>query len=160
MSLGENIFKQRTNQNWSQTDLANELNVSRQSVSKWENNTAVPDLDKLIKMKQIFEVSIDELVFGETSKEISNEKGNNISTNENTNDIKEIDNNTYVTIYRQSGEILTIELEEYLRQTEKADHSNWNDINNYNIVARIQTNIQSKINARFFKHLLAIIIKA
>lgn len=51
----------------------------------------------------------------------------------------------------KKGSQETIELEEYLRQTEKADHSNWNDINNYNIVARIQTNIQSKINARFFK---------
>jgi len=63
MSLGENIFKQRTNQNWSQTDLANELNVSRQSVSKWENNTAVPDLDKLIKMSRLFNISLDALVF-------------------------------------------------------------------------------------------------
>ena len=71
MSLGENIYKHRTAKNWSQTDLAYELDVSRQSVSKWENDSAVPDLDKLIKMKQIFEVSIDELVFGETSKEIS-----------------------------------------------------------------------------------------
>ena len=65
MNLGESIYKHRTGKNWSQTDLADELDVSRQSVSKWENNTAIPDLDKLIKMSSLFEVSLDELVFGE-----------------------------------------------------------------------------------------------
>jgi len=66
MNFGENIYKLRTQKNWSQTDLANELEVSRQSVSKWENNTAVPDLDRLIRMSTLFEVSIDDIVFGNT----------------------------------------------------------------------------------------------
>lgn len=65
MNLGESIYKNRTQKNWSQTDLADALDVSRQSVSKWENNTAIPDLDKLIKMSSLFEVSLDTLVFGE-----------------------------------------------------------------------------------------------
>lgn len=65
MSLGENIYKERTAHNWSQTELADELAVSRQSVSKWENGTATPDLDKLIKMKELFGITLDELVFGE-----------------------------------------------------------------------------------------------
>ena len=65
MNLGESIYKNRTQKNWSQTDLADALDVSRQSVSKWENNTATPDLDKLIKMASLFEVSLDTLVFGE-----------------------------------------------------------------------------------------------
>ena len=65
MNLGESIYKNRIKKNWSQTDLADELDVSRQSVSKWENNTAVPDLDKLIKMSLLFEVTLDALVFGE-----------------------------------------------------------------------------------------------
>ena len=43
MNIGENIYKYRTANNMSQTDLANALEVSRQSVSKWENNSAVPD---------------------------------------------------------------------------------------------------------------------
>ncbi|MBQ7934980.1 MAG: helix-turn-helix transcriptional regulator [Clostridia bacterium] len=66
MNLGENIFKQRTRCNFSQGDLANALEVSRQSVSKWENNSAVPELDKLIKMSALFKVSLDELVYAET----------------------------------------------------------------------------------------------
>lgn len=62
MNLGENIYRFRTKMNMSQGDLANALDVSRQSVSKWENNSAVPELDKLIKMSEIFGISIDELV--------------------------------------------------------------------------------------------------
>ncbi len=64
MNLGENIYKFRTQKNMSQGDLADALDVSRQSVSKWENNSAVPELEKLIKMAQIFGITIDELVAG------------------------------------------------------------------------------------------------
>ncbi|MBR7185456.1 MAG: helix-turn-helix transcriptional regulator [Clostridia bacterium] len=64
VKLSENIFQYRSARGWSQNDLADALDVSRQSVSKWENNLAVPDLDKLIRMTGLFEVSLDELVFG------------------------------------------------------------------------------------------------
>lgn len=64
MNLGENIYRLRTDRNLSQGDLADALCVSRQSVSKWENNSAVPELDKLMKMAQIFEITLDELVTG------------------------------------------------------------------------------------------------
>lgn len=67
MSLGEMIFKLRTEKNLSQGDLAELINVSRQSISKWENNSAVPELDKLIKLSEIFAISLDELVKGETT---------------------------------------------------------------------------------------------
>lgn len=62
MKLGERIYQLRTEKNLSQGDLADMLDVSRQSVSKWENDTAVPDLDKLIKLCDVFEISLDELV--------------------------------------------------------------------------------------------------
>lgn len=65
MNLGEKIHQQRTMKELSQGDLAEMLNVSRQSISKWENNTATPDLEKIVKMSEIFEISIDELVKGE-----------------------------------------------------------------------------------------------
>ena len=67
MNLGENIYRLRTTKKMSQGDLADALEVSRQSVSKWENNSAVPELDKLIKMAQIFEITMDELVTGKAS---------------------------------------------------------------------------------------------
>lgn len=69
MNLGESIYHQRTRKNLSQGDLAEALEVSRQSVSKWENNSAVPELEKLIKMSQIFGITIDELVTGEMKPE-------------------------------------------------------------------------------------------
>ena len=71
MSLGENIFHYRTKLNQSQTDLADLLAVSRQSVSKWENDSAVPDLDKLIKMSTVFGVSLDTLVFGDPTAPVA-----------------------------------------------------------------------------------------
>ena len=65
MSLAENIYRFRTERNMSQLDLANDLEVSRQSVSKWETGTAVPELDKLVRLSKLFDVSLDELVSGE-----------------------------------------------------------------------------------------------
>lgn len=67
MSLGERIYRLRTEKNLSQGDLAERLEVSRQSISKWENNNAVPELEKIIKLSEILGVSLDELVKGEPS---------------------------------------------------------------------------------------------
>ena len=62
MDLGGTIYRLRTERNLSQGDLAEALGVSRQSVSKWETGGSVPDLDKLVKLSQLFGVSLDELV--------------------------------------------------------------------------------------------------
>lgn len=62
MRLGERINKLRTQKNFSQGDLADALEVSRQSISKWETNASVPELDKLVKLSEIFGVSLDELI--------------------------------------------------------------------------------------------------
>lgn len=62
IGLGANICKYRTASNLSRSALAQELEVSRQSVSKWENDSAVPELEKLIRMAELFRVSLDELV--------------------------------------------------------------------------------------------------
>lgn len=62
MTLAEKILKLRTARNLSQGDLAEALEVSRQSVSKWETGQSVPDLDKIIKLADLFGVSVDELV--------------------------------------------------------------------------------------------------
>ena len=64
MSLGERIYKLRTEKEMSQGDLADALEVSRQSISKWETNGSVPELDKLVKLSEIFGVTLDELVTG------------------------------------------------------------------------------------------------
>ena len=69
MNLGERIYEFRNEKNLSQGDLADRLDVSRQSISKWENNMAVPDLDKLIKLCDVFEISLDELTGREKPQE-------------------------------------------------------------------------------------------
>ena len=65
MSLGTNISRLRAEKHLSQGDLAELLDVSRQSVSKWETDGSVPDLDKLVKLSRVFDVTLDELVTGE-----------------------------------------------------------------------------------------------
>lgn len=65
MSLGENIARLRARQGWSQGELAEKLDVSRQSVSKWETDASVPDLDRLVKLSEVFGVTLDALVRSE-----------------------------------------------------------------------------------------------
>jgi len=65
MTIGEKIYKLRTEKNLSQGELSELLEVSRQSVSKWENGAATPDLDKIIKLSEVFGITIDELVKSE-----------------------------------------------------------------------------------------------
>ena len=69
MKLGERIYKLRSEKNLSQGDLADALEVSRQSISKWETNASVPELDKLIKLSEVFDVSLDYLITGKEKAE-------------------------------------------------------------------------------------------
>lgn len=62
MTLGEKISRLRSASKMSQGDLAEKLNVSRQSISKWETNQSVPELDKLIQLSDLFHIPLDELV--------------------------------------------------------------------------------------------------
>ena len=62
MPLADKIIELRKKQGWSQIDLADRLGVSRQSVSKWEMAQAVPELDKIIKMSELFAVTTDYLL--------------------------------------------------------------------------------------------------
>lgn len=62
MTLGDKIAKQRKEQGFTQEQLADILGVSRQSVSKWESDIAYPETDKLIKMGQLFDCSMDYLL--------------------------------------------------------------------------------------------------
>ena len=62
MKLHEKIYHLRTEKKLSQGDLAEILDISRQSVSKWETGASVPDLDKLVKMSDLFGVTMDFLV--------------------------------------------------------------------------------------------------
>ena len=64
MKIAEEISRLRSAAGISQEELANLLEVSRQSVSKWETGASIPDVEKLIKLAQLFGVTLDELVTG------------------------------------------------------------------------------------------------
>ncbi len=69
MILADKIINERKKNGWSQEELAEMLDVSRQSVSKWEGASSVPDLSKILKMAEIFGVSTDYLLKDEMEPE-------------------------------------------------------------------------------------------
>lgn len=71
MSLAEKIALLRKQKGWSQEELAERMDISRQSVSKWESGQSVPDLDKIIKISNIFAVSTDYLLKEDTEEEFT-----------------------------------------------------------------------------------------
>ena len=74
MSIGERIVALRTERKMSQSDLAEALNVSRQSISKWETDSSVPELEKLVALCEIFGVSMDARVRGIEAESVTSHK--------------------------------------------------------------------------------------
>lgn len=62
MNIGEQITKLRLEQNMTQEALAEKLGVSRQAVTKWESSASTPDISKLVRIADLFQVSLDRLV--------------------------------------------------------------------------------------------------
>ena len=62
MLFSEKLYALRKASNMTQITLAEKLNVSRQAVSRWEQGTAMPDIDNLLAMSDLFGVSVDELL--------------------------------------------------------------------------------------------------
>ena len=60
--LSEKLYKLRKSSGLSQEQLAEQLNVSRQAISKWESGTAIPESEKLIAISNYFDVSVDYLL--------------------------------------------------------------------------------------------------
>ena len=61
VEIGENIKKLRKAKRMTQKEVANQLNVTPQTISKWERNISYPDLDMLVKLSQLFHISTDAL---------------------------------------------------------------------------------------------------
>lgn len=64
MEFHNRLYNLRKQKGLSQEELANRLNVSRQTISKWEIGDSTPDMEKLAAISELFEVSLDELVLG------------------------------------------------------------------------------------------------
>ena len=83
MNFATNLQKLRKKENMSQEALAEKLDVTRQSVSKWESGVTYPEMDKLIAICKIFNVDMDTLVNGD----VSNNEKKTSDTNINTKDL-------------------------------------------------------------------------
>lgn len=68
MKLADKLFELRKEKGWSQEKLAEQINVSRQSISKWESGQALPELEKIVELSKIFQVTTDYLLLEESDK--------------------------------------------------------------------------------------------
>lgn len=69
MILADKIMELRKKNGWSQEELAEKIGVSRQSISKWESAQSVPDLNKILLLSKVFEVSTDYLLKDEIGED-------------------------------------------------------------------------------------------
>ena len=76
MTLGEKIVKLRTEAGLSQEELAERVDVSRQSVSKWEMNLALPQIDKVLMICELFGISTDTLLHDKIEVKTKSESKN------------------------------------------------------------------------------------
>lgn len=99
-SIGNRLFELRKKQGITQEKLAEQLNVSRQSVSNWELDKSLPDTDKLFVLAQIYDVSLDYIAYGseiDKRQEQVHEKSSitgtesDISQNKEWNDTKKVE---------------------------------------------------------------------
>lgn len=79
MDIGERIKDYRNKRSWSQQELADKLNVSRQTVSRWEIGSSIPDVEMMMKISDLFEVDLQQLVSGEVIEDTLRETISNQS---------------------------------------------------------------------------------
>ncbi len=82
MEFNNRLYQLRKQKGLSQEELASRLNVSRQTVSKWEIGDSAPDMEKLIAMSELFDVSLDYLMLGkeDSSQPISSAGSDFVTT--------------------------------------------------------------------------------
>ena len=103
MILAEKITMLRKSNAYSQEEVAERLNVSRQAVSKWESGNTIPALDKIIKLSELFNVSTDYLL-----KDDVNEKYEEKNDNSYERMVTVEDANEYMDIRRKNSKIMAI----------------------------------------------------
>lgn len=83
MKFNERLLDLRKKNGWSQEELGYKLDVSRQTVSKWESGQTTPDLERLRKLAKVFETSVDELISEEdvVKEEINTERKDKEASN-------------------------------------------------------------------------------
>lgn len=81
MTFGEKLINLRKKLGWSQEELAEQINISRQAVSKWESGQSIPDTEKIIKLSKLFNVSTDYLLIDDIESIKSEDTFNKEDTN-------------------------------------------------------------------------------
>ena len=76
MSLGERLYELRKEKHLSQEQVAEQLNVTRQTISKWETDESKPDFDKIVPICNLYEISTEQLLTGNIKEETIIEKRN------------------------------------------------------------------------------------
>lgn len=104
MILADKIIHLRKKNGWSQEQLAHELGISRQSVSKWESGMSIPDLDKIIKLSALFGVSTDYLLKDEMNAETPSETTDMDDFSIRTVDAEEA--NTYMNLVESISKVM------------------------------------------------------
>ena len=70
MSLGERLYELRKSKNLSQEEVADKLNVTRQTVSKWETDESKPDFDKIVPICELYNINSEELLTGKKEEQV------------------------------------------------------------------------------------------
>lgn len=98
MIFADKLIRLRKNSGWSQEEFASMMGVSRQSVSKWEGAQSIPDLDKMVKISQLFGVSTDYLLKDDIEEtevlRTSDDSKSRVVSVEEANDFMEVKDET------------------------------------------------------------------
>lgn len=82
MQIGSYLKEHRKSRHFTQEQVANELHISRQAISAWENNASFPDLENLVLLSQLYQTSVDSLIGNVTPE-------NTLDVQEQTADLQE-----------------------------------------------------------------------
>ena len=115
MDLGEKLFELRKSKNLTQDDVAEKLNVTRQTISKWETNQSTPDFDKIVPLCELYGITPNELLTGEKQENTDNEGNDEFNWNEakkhlftrGKDDEDNYENMTKNQIKRKSAEVVS-----------------------------------------------------
>lgn len=100
MTLGEKIYRLRTQQGLSQEIFGEKLGVSRQSVSKWETDQSVPELDKIVAISEFFGVSTDQLLKETEDVSVTSTKVADAAENSHDSGVSSSENGFFHVEYR------------------------------------------------------------
>ena len=104
MILADKIIKLRKKKGWSQEELADVMGVSRQAVSKWESGQTVPDIDKILKLSELFGVTTDYLL----KDDLEDEGAEEIDFDDSVRRVSQNEANAYIAHKKKSAWLIAI----------------------------------------------------